>query len=183
MRPSAPEFDFDEVLGRCRQSAVYLEMRDAYAVANETGRSADWKVGHRYDPNDRETWWRPWHSLIVETAARGVEVRRTHIESDPVSECLRFECGGTLMNVLAGELVRWLPRRQASDLALPGNDCWVFDAKTVRFGHFSGDGQYLDEERTEEPDVARLCSSAFESVWQRATPREEFKILSDALDS
>lgn len=30
-------------------------------------------------------------------------------------------------NVKAGEEVRWLPRRQASDLALPGNDFWLFD--------------------------------------------------------
>lgn len=176
MRPSAPEFDFDEVLGRCTQSAVHLEMRDAYAVDNETGRYADWKTGHRHDPDDRETWWRPWHSLIAETVARGVEVRRARIVSEPVSEYIRFEYDGTFMNVVAGELVRWLPRRQASDLALPGNDCWVFDAKTVRFGHFSGDGQYLGEEWTEEPDVARLCSSAFEAVWQRAIPHREFKV-------
>ncbi|MEV5503578.1 DUF6879 family protein, partial [Nonomuraea fuscirosea] len=29
------------------------------------------------------------------------------------------------MNIKAGELVRWLARRQASDLLLPGNDLWV----------------------------------------------------------
>jgi hypothetical protein len=31
------------------------------------------------------------------------------------------------MNAAAGEDVRWLPRRRASDLALPGTDFWVLD--------------------------------------------------------
>ncbi|MEU5437666.1 DUF6879 family protein [Streptomyces sp. NPDC020719] len=176
MQQSGPVFDFDEVLARSTRSAVHLEMRDAYAVDIETGRYADWKAGKRYDPADRTQWWRPWHSLITETVARGVVVRRARIVSEPVSEYIRFEYDGTFMNVAAGELVRWLPRRQASGLALPGNDFWVFDDRIVRFGHFSGHGEYLGEEWTEEPAVTDLCSSAFEAVWQRAVPHEEFKV-------
>ncbi|MCX4676623.1 hypothetical protein OG413_15165 [Streptomyces sp. NBC_01433] len=176
MKQSGPAFDFDEVLARSTRSAVHLEMRDSYAVDNETGRYAEWKAGKRHDPDDRSSWWRPWHSLVAETVARGVVVRRARIVSEPVSEYIRFEYDGTFMNVVAGELVRWLPRRQASDLALPGNDFWVFDGGIVRFGHFSGDGEYLGEAWTEASAVAELCSSAFEAVWRRATPHEDFKL-------
>ncbi|MFF5567256.1 DUF6879 family protein [Streptomyces sp. NPDC012623] len=176
MRQNERAYEFDDVLARCTRSAVHLEMRDTYAVDNEAGRYAEWKAGHRHDPDDRESWWRPWHSLIAETVARGVVVRRARIVSEPVSEYIRFEYDGTFMNVAAGESVRWLPRRRASDLALPGNDCWVFDGEVVRFGHFTGDGQYTGEEWSEDLAVTRLCSSAFESVWERATPHEDYKV-------
>ncbi|MEO3840578.1 DUF6879 family protein [Streptomyces sp. B22F1] len=31
------------------------------------------------------------------------------------------------------EAVMWLPRRRASDIALPGNDFWLFDGRLVRW--------------------------------------------------
>jgi Family of unknown function (DUF6879) len=34
------------------------------------------------------------------------------------------------LNIAAGEEVRWLPRRRASDLRLPGNDFWLLDELT-----------------------------------------------------
>ncbi|NEA53559.1 hypothetical protein G3I60_05160 [Streptomyces sp. SID13666] len=176
MRRSKPVFDFDEVLASCTRSALHLEMRDAYAVDNETGRYAQWRSGHRFDPADEASWWRPWHTQIAETVARGVEVRRARIVSEPVTEYIRFEFDGSFMNVAAGEQVRWLPRRRASDIALPGNDFWLFDERIVRFGHFTGDGEYTGEEWTEEPTVARLCSTAFGAVWERAVPHEAFKV-------
>src|SRR2546430_200447 len=75
-------------------------------------------------------------------------------------------------NVAAGELVRWLPRRQATDLALPGNDFWVFDSRLARINYFGGDGRILDQEVTEDPSIVKLCVSAFEAVWERALPHE-----------
>ncbi|MCX4663538.1 DUF6879 family protein [Streptomyces uncialis] len=176
MKLSGPVFEFDEVLARSTRSAVHLEMRDSYAVDNETGRYAEWKSGKRHDPENRSAWWRPWHSLVAATVARGVVVRRARIVSEPVSEYIRFEYDGTFMNVAAGELVRWLPRRHTSDLALPGNDFWVFDDSIVRFGHFSGDGEYLGEEWTQTSIAAEACASAFEAVWRRATPHEDYKV-------
>ncbi|MGH3678977.1 MAG: DUF6879 family protein, partial [Natronosporangium sp.] len=77
----------------------------------------------------------------------------------------------------AGEEVRWLPRRRASDLALPGNDFWLFDERTVIFNHFAGDGGAIDdsEEVSTDPAIANLCRSAFESVWARATPHAKYQ--------
>jgi hypothetical protein len=46
----------------------------------------------------------------------------------------------------------------------------------VRFGHFSGDGDFVAEERTEDPTVVQLCATAFETVWERAIPHDQYKI-------
>ncbi|WP_129285858.1 DUF6879 family protein [Streptomyces sp. GZWMJZ-114] len=166
---------FDELIATCR-SALHLEMRDAYAVDYEKGPFADWRAGHRLNPAERETWWRPWLDLISETVDRGAEVRRARIVSEPVSEYTRFLYDGTFTNVAAGEQVRWLPRRQASDIPLPGNDFWLFDGVWVHWNHFAGDGSSLGAEITDDPHAAAVCRDAFEQVWERATPHDEYKI-------
>ena len=60
---------------------------------------------------------------------------------------MRFEYDITFTNVAAGEEIRWLPRRRASGLALPGNDCWIFDGRQVLWNHFTGEGGICQPER------------------------------------
>ncbi|WP_441247711.1 DUF6879 family protein [Kitasatospora sp. McL0602] len=50
------------------------------------------------------------------------------------------------------------------------------DGQVVRFGHFSGDGEYLGENFTWDQSVAALCAGAFEAVWARATPHEKYSV-------
>jgi hypothetical protein len=151
-------------------------MRDAYAVDYEEGPFAEWRAGHRHNPADRSSWWRPWLDLIQETVGRGVVVRRARIVSEPVSEYTRFLHDGTFTNVAAGEQIRWLPRRQASDIALPGNDFWLIDDRLIRWNHFTGEGASAGGEISEDPTAAKLCAEAFEEVWSRATPHDQYKI-------
>jgi hypothetical protein len=167
---------FAELLGACQRSAVHLEMRDAYAVDYESGPFADWRAGARHDPADRASWWRPWLDLVQQNVARGVTIRRARIVSEPVSEYIRFEYDGTFTNVAAGEQVRWLPRRRASDIALPGNDFWLFDDHLVHWNHFAGDGSSQGPELSEDPGAAKLCAEAFEAVWDRSTPHDQYTI-------
>ncbi|GHJ99153.1 hypothetical protein SY2F82_09510 [Streptomyces sp. Y2F8-2] len=165
-----------ELLGAAQRSAVHLEMRDSYAVDYEKGPFAQWRAGFRHDPADRASWWRPWLDLIQETVSRGVVVRRARIVSEPVSEYTRFLYDGTFTNVAAGEQVRWLPRRRASDIALPGNDFWLIDGQLIRWNHFTGEGASAGGEISEDPAAAKLCADAFEAVWARAIPHENYKI-------
>ncbi|EDY49967.1 DUF6879 family protein [Streptomyces clavuligerus] len=167
---------WDELLGSAQVSAVHLEMRDAYAVDYEQGAFADWRAGQRSDPDDRASWWEPWHTLIADTLARGVVIRRARIVSEPVSEYTRFLHYETYTNIVAGEQVRWLPRRQASAIALPGNDFWLIDDRLIRWNHFTGEGASGGGEVSGDPAAARLCAEAFEAVWERATPHGEYKI-------
>jgi hypothetical protein len=155
------------------RSAVHLEMRDGYALGDAM--LAAWRAGHRDEPADRDAWWRPWHELVRSAVRRGVSVWRARIVSEPVSEYIRFEYDVTFNNVEAGEDVRWLPRRQATDLALPGNDFWLFDDQELIINHFDGNGDKTAGELITDPATIKLCAAAFEAVWARAVPHAQYR--------
>ncbi|MFF8566827.1 DUF6879 family protein [Streptomyces albidoflavus] len=167
---------FAELLDGAAQSAVHLEMRDVYGVGTEADDFARWQETGERDTDPASAYWRPWVDLVRRTVARGVTVRRARIVSEPVSAYIRYEHAGTVVNLGAGEDVRWLPRRQASDLALPGNDFWLIDSRVIRWNHFSGDGVSGGGEISQEPAVAKLCADAFDAVWARAVPHHAYKI-------
>jgi hypothetical protein len=151
-------------------------MRDGYMRSDPTFTA--WQQGFRYKPADRDSWWHPWHEVIIgATRDRGVRIRRARIVSEPVSEYIRFEYDLTFPNILTGEEVRWLPRRRASDLLLPGNDFWVFDDRVVLWNHFTGEGEVAPDgrETTEDPAQVKVCAAAFESVWDRAVPHGKYR--------
>ena len=145
-------------------------MRDAY-----TPRDPDylrWRAGDHFDPARR---WPDWIEMIKTMVAKGVLVRRARIISEPVTDYIRYEHGVTAgLNIAAGELVRWLPRRRASDLALPGNDFWLFDDTVVVFSVFTGRGEIAERQLVTDTAAVELCRSAFEAVWAAATPLHEY---------
>lgn len=163
---------FDDLIGQTTRSAVHLEMRDAYNPDDPL--FADWRAGRPVAELVAEM--RGWFDLVRTHVPRGVQFRRARIVSEPLADFIRFEWQLTAgLNVAAGEDVRWLPRRNASDLCLPGNDFWVFDDRLVRFGHFSGVGAILGHELSDDPAVVKLCASSFEGVWERATDHAEYR--------
>lgn len=164
---------FEELLAATERTAYHLEMRDVYAVSYEQADFEEWQRTGRWDNPD---YWQPWISTVKDAVSRGVVMRRAHVVSVPASPSARFEYAGTENNMAAGEDVRWLSRKRAADLALPGTDFWVFDGRVVRFGHFDGTGEFLGDEVTDDPAIATLCASAFDAVWERATPHAEFHI-------
>ncbi|QXJ23318.1 hypothetical protein AGRA3207_004459 [Actinomadura graeca] len=163
-----------ELLRTARFTAVHLEMRDVYAMDGEDEDFEEWRTGHRDDPADPDSWWRPWLTFVREATRRGVRVRRARIVSEPVSEYIRFEYDGTFTNIYAGEQVRWLPRRRASGLCLPGNDFWLFDGELVLWNHFDGDGRSQPKETTTDTIMVKTCSSAFEAVWERGVDHADY---------
>jgi len=112
---------------------------------------------------------------VREHAGRGVTFRRARIVSEPLADYIRFEYESTRFNVTAGESVRWLPRHTAPGLLVPLCDYWVFDGRLVRFGLFAGDGTFLGHELTDNPVTVRPCAEAFDQVWERAVPHDEYK--------
>jgi len=163
----------EDLLRSCRRSAVHLEMRDGYMRSDPAFTA--WQAGHRYDPAERASWWHPWLEVMAETTARGVDACRARIVSEPVSEYIRCEYDLTFRNVAAGEKVRWLPRRRATDLALPGNDFWLFDGEVLEINHFTGEGEWAGTEVVTDSALAEFCATAFEAVWQRAIPHEQYR--------
>jgi hypothetical protein len=146
-------------------------MRDSYDP--DTPQYREWLAGvPRPVPASR-----PWFDLVRQHTARGVRFRRARVVSEPVSDYVRFEHEATAgLNVAAGEEVRWLPRRRASDLCLPGNDFWLFDGRLIRFHHFDGDGRVVEDEMCSDPAVIAMCSAAFEAVWERAVPHDAYRL-------
>ncbi|MFJ8233126.1 DUF6879 family protein [Streptomyces sp. NPDC094448] len=161
---------FENLFRSVRSSAYHLEMRDGYGLDDDY---RQWVRGDRFDPAERWPWW---IELIGSGVARGVAVHRARVVSEPVSPYVRYEYELTTgHNIKAGEEVRWLPRRRASGLALPGNDFWLFDGTTVLFNHFAGNGTMTGEEVVMDPVVAELCAAAFAAVWGLAVPHEEYQ--------
>ncbi|MFC1403533.1 MULTISPECIES: DUF6879 family protein [Streptacidiphilus] len=165
-----------DLLRGTQRSAVHLEMRDSYGVSQEVEEFEHWKRTGELDLDPESDSWKPWSDLAREAVARGVAMRRARIVSEPVTDYMRWEHASTAVNLSLGENVRWLPRKLASDIALPGNDYWLFDDTLVRFGHFTGDGELVGHEIRTEPAVVKLCADAFDTVWQRATPHQKYSL-------
>lgn len=145
-----PTSPFLDLLASARRSAIHLEMRDVYAEHGS-------------------------HGLIGEAAARGVEVRRARIVSEPLSPYRRYEHSITeSVNVAAGENVRWLSRARTLDLCLPGLDFWLVDNHTLLAHHFSGEGVLVRYEIVTSPAVIKHCGNAFAAIWRRAVPHAEY---------
>lgn len=162
----------EELFQSSRKSAVHLEMRDAYMKSDPA--YIDWEDGTQLDPAER---WSDWLALVSETVGRGVDVRRARIVSEPVSTYIRFEHEVTDgLNIAAGEQVRWLPRRMAAGIALPANDFWLFDSTTLLVNHFDGEGEMLASSISEDPQEIQLCTSAFETAWERGIPHADYRL-------
>jgi hypothetical protein len=168
--PGAPTFT--ELLETAKRSIVHLEMRDGY---EEVPAFLEWRKSG--GGAARAYPWPGYPEQIAAAVARGVRVRRARIVSEPVSDYVRWEHMLTEVNVEAGEDVRWLPRRQAFDLMLPGGDFVMFDQRLVRFGFQGGDGGNTGEHQfTSDPRVAAQCVAAFEMVWDRAIPHADYRV-------
>lgn len=163
----------EELFRAAAVSAVHLEMRDGYMLDDPVLHA--WREDHSHVTVDDEGGQR-WRSLVRETVARGVAVRRARVVSEPLSEYTHFEYDITSgHNIAAGEDVRWLPRKHATGLALPGNDFWLFDGHTLVVNHFSGNGDWTGTEHVTDPAVVKHCAAAFDAVWEKAVPHAEYK--------
>ena len=176
MAQSAP--DFDELLTSARVSAVHLEMRDAYGVGDEAGDFANWLATGQRDVNPESEYWKPWVETISEKVNQGVEVRRARIVSEPVSDYIRYEHAGTVVNLAAGQRVRWLTCRLATDIGPPGNDLSISDGTSVLFNQFTGTSGWAKpgRELRTDPVTVQLCVSAFENVWERAVEHDRYSV-------
>jgi hypothetical protein len=163
----------DSLIAGFQREALHLEMRDVYAAADHS-RYRRWLAGEAFDPGEEAGWWRPWQEMMRKHREAGRVLRRLRIISEPVTDYIRFEHLDAAELVKAGEDVRWLPRRRASTLLLPGNDLWCFDARAVVFTDFSGDGEVQGYELTTDSALVARCVAAFEEAWSLAVPNGEY---------
>jgi hypothetical protein len=162
-----------DLFDRTVHSVTHLELRDTYG---QTTGFVAWQSGVPSDDISGFEIFRPWIDLVREHVNRGVVFRRARVVSEPVSDFIRYEKAVTpAANLAAGEHVRWLPRPRTKDIAVPGCDFWQFDDGLVCFVFQSGNGEPAGYELTEDPAVAKLCSAAFEEVWERGSDHSEYQ--------
>lgn len=99
---------FAELLRSAQRTAVHLEMRDVYSVGDEKDSFEEFLRTGRTDLDPDSPFWQGWTPLARETVARGVQMRRARIVSEPVTDDIRWEHALTAVNVAVGEQVRWL---------------------------------------------------------------------------
>lgn len=170
MTPVSDE-EFDELLrSGFDREAVHLEMRDAYGTAVELPHMAKWLAG---EPDDLQ-WLQGWCDTLRQHVKAGRSVRRARVVSEPLSEYQRWSHSIALPMVEAGEDIRWVPRRLVSSVALPGNDCYLFDDRLAVFLLYAGNGLAVGMLSSAEPADLQLCRSAFEAVWKLSIPHREY---------
>jgi hypothetical protein len=161
----------DEFFTRFDHAAVHLEMRDSYGTQVEKPHLRKWERG---EPDDIE-WLKPWFDTVRSGTRSGKAFRRVRIISEPITDYIRWEHMDAHLFVEAGEDIRWLPRRLVSPVAFPGNDFWMFDAETVIFSVFSGNGDVIEWQLYTDTSVVQLCQSAFDSAWKLAIPHHDYQ--------
>jgi hypothetical protein len=161
----------DAFFTRFRRVALHLEMRDAYGTQVEKPHLQKWEGG---EPDDIE-WLKPWFETVRTATLSGKVFRRLRVISEPITDYIRWEHMDTHLFVEAGEDIRWLPRRLVSGIAFPGNDFWLFDAETVIFSVFSGNGDVIEWQLYTDAAVVQLCRSAFDAAWKLAIPHREYQ--------
>jgi uncharacterized protein DUF6879 len=157
------------------REAARLELRDIYALEDEKARFEEFRrLGRRGTDQARITG--QWLAFVRSATAAGIRFRRARVVSEPVTDYIRFEHAGTHLNVEAGELVRWLPRRNAMGIALPATDFWLLDRTTVLANYYSGDGRIVDQELTRDPVISASCAHWFEAIWAAAVPHNDYRL-------
>lgn len=168
-RQGPGELSFERFLATAQRSAIHVEMREQYDASDPA--FLKWQETGDLDAYD----WDNWIDLIGSTVERGVACRRVRVVSEPVTDYIRWEHAISDNNIRAGEDLRWLPRRQAYDLLLPGADLWMIDNRLVRYNFNAGDGVSLRQyQYVSDPRKVMQVVASVEMIWERAIPHADY---------
>lgn len=164
---SGPEF-IDFVLGYQRV-AFRLETQDRYVDSEETEPLAKFLAGTPdYGWNDG------WAAMMRRRSTAGQRMERVRVVKEPHSDYARFLLDLALVNVAAGEDIRYLPRHRAVRLPLPDYDFWLIDSIKVAVLRFDADGAMLGAElSTDAESIARHLSYR-DAAWDASIPLHEY---------
>ncbi|MFF0489943.1 DUF6879 family protein [Nocardia sp. NPDC004068] len=158
-----------DLFEECRREAFHLEVRDAYAVPDESEPFRKFLDG---EPDDY-VWFEPWLQLVKDTTARGVAVTRVRVVTVPHTDYTRFSLAVTGLNAGAGEDIRYLPRHDAGDV--PADDFWLLDDNRVVFNLVDENGRAADGAAlTTDTGIVEHCRQIKQQLWSLATPYREY---------
>lgn len=122
------------------------------------------------------TWSRKqaWLDVLRHDQERGVDSRRVHVLTTPLTDYLRFACAWGYTYNQAFEQIRILDggtmRRPAE---LVEEDFWLVDNGLVAVMHYDEDGRYLGATVPPPAEVPRY-RAARDAAWQAAMPFQEW---------
>lgn len=160
---------FEEMF-RSSSRAWHLELRDTYHVEHEDVPFAKWLRGER----DDFRWLEGWLSFVREVTASGVAVQRLRVVSVPHSPYTDWSLATARLNRDAGEDVRYLPRREAQDLTLPDEDCWLLDDDRLILSLFQPDGRSGGFAVEDDPAMTAHYRQVRDRLWLRAVAYGEY---------
>lgn len=152
------------------RNVLKVELRDNYAVDGEL--FAAWQ-GRDFDAVARAA--KGSRDKVAARVASGMVLRRVKVISEPLSEYQRFAFDYSAHAVDAGEEIRWLPRRSASTVLLPGNDYFVLDDEFVIFNVLGGANERAEQQLYRDAGVVSLCRSSFDAAWAVSIPHREYE--------
>jgi hypothetical protein len=163
-----PEF---RRLFRGYRHAFHLEVRDTYQVTEEDEPFRKFLAG---EPDNLD-WLASWLAHVRQATRAGVTVQRARVVTEPLNDYARFLLRAvTPANITAGEDVRYLPMSKAAGIALPNEDCWLFDDARLVLITYREDGRMDGFYLSEDQELTRQYSRACAQVWARAIPYDQY---------
>ncbi|WP_280466118.1 DUF6879 family protein [Nocardia brasiliensis] len=96
--------EFLALFEQCEESAFHIEVRDAYAVPDE---SEPFRL-FLCDEEDDYEWFQDWLAVVKALGQRGATMTRVRVVTEPHSDYHRWHLKTTRLNVEAGEDIRYL---------------------------------------------------------------------------
>lgn len=158
-----------------RRTAWRWETQGTYREPYEQEPMRQFLAGDQPDLSFMEDWY----ADIREGTAAGRRYGRVRVLTEPLTDYLRFELSFTHLNVAAGEDVRVLTAARARELALPGEDFWLFDADEAdawaALMHFGPEGVTHVDVATDSATLDR-CREIRDTAWEDAVPFREYTL-------
>lgn len=160
-----------DLFGECKREAFHLEVRDTYAVPQESEPLRKFLDG---EPDDF-AWFTDWKQLVQHTTDRGVAVRRVRVVTVPHVDYQRWLLTLTAVNAEAGEDIRYLPRHLVDAGLVPSDDYWLLDEERVFFNLVDANGRAAGATAlTTDARIVEFCRTAKEHLWALATPYADY---------
>lgn len=149
-------------------SAWKLETQFDYST-DEPDEYARWLAG---EPDDL-AWLQPWLTTIKSITGAGKRFERVRVQSEPLTDYLRWQMEITPLNIEAGENIRMLAAATASKLELPTYDFWLIDDEQMAIVHRGPRGT-LGGEFVTDPATVAQHQQWRQLAWQHAIPFAEY---------
>ncbi|MFE2996044.1 DUF6879 family protein [Nocardia sp. NPDC059246] len=161
--------DWVSLFRDCKHDAFHLEVRDAYAVPQESERFRRFLAGEPALPDEHKD---RWNNLIRETTGRGVVVSRIRVVTEPITDYHRWLLSVTHTNTTAGEDIRYVPRQLAG--TVPTDDWWLIDNERVVYNLVNENGKPAGLAVTTDPGIVAYSRGVKNRLWELSTPFAEY---------